>query len=77
MKLDVRLPMGLMFTILGVMLMVYGLVSPSDVYRRSLGIDVNLWWGLVLLLFGLAMLFLTFRARAAARRQAHGDQPTP
>jgi ABC-type Fe3+-siderophore transport system permease subunit len=64
MNLDVRLPMGMMFTILGAMLAVYGLLSPEQVYARSLGIDVNLWWGLVLLAFGLVVLWLAFRARA-------------
>ena len=56
MKLDLRLPIGLMFTIFGAVLTVYGLVSNETIYERSLGIDVNLWWGLVLLAFGLVML---------------------
>ncbi len=66
MKLDVRMPIGLMFTALGAMLMLYGLVSPPEIYSRSLGINVNLWWGLVLLVFGLVMLFFALRARRAA-----------
>lgn len=69
MNLDIRIPMGLMFSIFGLMLSVYGIVSPSAIYRRSLGINVNLWWGLVLLAFGLAMLGLALRAR---RKRPHG-----
>jgi hypothetical protein len=65
MGLDIRMPIGLMFTILGVLLLGYGLVSDPAVYARSLGINVNLWWGLVLLLFGGIMLFLGTRRRAA------------
>jgi hypothetical protein len=65
MSLDLRLPIGLMFSIFGVMLVIYGLVSDTDIYARSLGINVNLWWGLVLLAFGLAMLGLALRARSA------------
>ena len=61
MKLDLRLPIGLMFTIFGVVLTVYGLVSNAAIYERSLGIDVNLWWGLVLLAFGLVMLAFAVR----------------
>lgn len=61
-RLDVRIPIGGMFTIFGVVLMVYGLVSDKAMYQRSLGINVNLWWGLVLLVFGLAMLLLAYRA---------------
>ncbi len=64
MNLDLRLPMGLMFTIFGVLLTGYGLVSDSAIYARSLGININLWWGLVLLAFGVAMLLLASRARA-------------
>ena len=63
MKLDLRLPIGMMFSILGSLLAVFGLVSDSAIYTRSLGINVNLWWGLVLLVFGLFMLGLALRAR--------------
>jgi hypothetical protein len=57
-QLDVRIPIGGMFTIFGVILIVYGLVSDPAIYQRSLGINVNLWWGIVLLLFGATMLWL-------------------
>jgi amino acid permease len=69
MQLDVRVPMGLMFVIIGVMLLGYGLVTWSDtaLYERSLGYNVNLWWGLFLAAFGGAMLWL---ARRAARPSA-------
>jgi hypothetical protein len=62
MRLDVRFPIGGMFTLLGALLVVYGLVSDRALYARSLGINVNLWWGLVLLAFGLVMLGLAVRA---------------
>jgi len=61
-QLDLRIPIGGMFTIFGVILIVYGLVSDPAMYERSLGINVNLWWGIVLLLFGLVMLWLAYRA---------------
>ncbi len=64
MNLDLRVPMGLMFAIVGALLTVFGLVSDRAVYERSLGINVNLWWGLVLLAFGLVLLGLALRARA-------------
>jgi hypothetical protein len=67
MKLDVRLPIGLMFTIVGAMLVVFGLVSNSAIYDKSLGINVNLWWGMVLLVFGATML--TFAIRGRKRKQ--------
>ena len=62
MRLDLRLPIGLLFSLFGVILVVYGLVSDSGLYARSLGINVNLWWGLVLLAFGLTMLFFGVKA---------------
>jgi hypothetical protein len=61
-RLDLRLPIGLLFSLFGVILVVYGLVSDSGLYARSLGINVNLWWGLVLLAFGLVMLFFGLKA---------------
>lgn len=66
-QLDVRWPIGGMFTIIAVILIVYGLVSNDAIYERSLGINVNLWWGLVLLVFGLVMLGLAVRAQQARR----------
>jgi hypothetical protein len=66
MKLDLRLPIGGMFTIIGVLLVLFGLVSDEAIYQRSLGINVNLWWGFVLLAFGLVMLGLVMRGRQPA-----------
>jgi len=71
MNLDLRLPLGLMFTIFGLLLAAYGLVADKAIYARSLGINVNLWWGLVLLAFGLVML--VFALRAAKRRHAEHE----
>jgi hypothetical protein len=62
MRLDLRLPIGLMFSLFGAILVVYGLVSNRAIYERSLGINVNLWWGLVLLVFGLLMLWFAVRS---------------
>ncbi len=68
MHLDVRLPIGLLFTLFGVILGLHGLLSDPAIYQaRSLGVNVNAWWGLVLFAFGLVMLGLA--ARAARRRR--------
>lgn len=61
MNFDLRLPIGLMFTVFGAMLSVFGLLSKPETYERSLGVNVNLWWGICLLIFGLLMLFLALR----------------
>lgn len=68
MGLDVRFPIGGMFTVVGAVLVVYGLLTPAALYERSLGINVNLWWGLVLFAFGVVMLLLAYRAFKDARR---------
>ena len=64
MNLDLRIPMGLMFSLVGVILAAFGLATRTDptLYARSLGINVNLWWGLVLLLFGQVMFHVGRRA---------------
>ena len=64
MGLDIRWPIGLMFSLVGVMLVIYGFATNSDaeLYRRSLDINVNLIWGLVLVVFGGSMLTMAWRA---------------
>ena len=59
MGLDIRWPIGLMFTIIGVLLVGYGSVNGAA--SRSLDININLIWGIVLLVFGALMLFGAFR----------------
>ncbi len=57
MDIDIRVPLGALFTAIGVVLCIFGLLSGPAIYQRSLGIDVNFVWGSVLLAFGVAMLF--------------------
>jgi hypothetical protein len=66
MQLDIRLPIGLMFGFLGVILTGYGLVTGSSapMYQKSLGININLWWGLLLLVFAAFMLILAARGKS-------------
>jgi len=66
MNLDLRIPMGLMFTFTGLILSVFGLRTNGDaaLYAKSLGINANLWWGLVLLVFGMTMFLLGRRSQA-------------
>ncbi len=60
MILDLRIPLGLMFTLTGLILTLFGLKTngDADLYARCLGVNANLWWGIVLLAFGLTMLIL-------------------
>ena len=65
MNLDLRIPMGLMFSIIGVILTGFGAATNGkvDLYSRSLGINANLWWGIVLLIFGQVMFHLGRRGQ--------------
>jgi hypothetical protein len=74
MGLDIRWPIGLLFSLVGALLVLYGFATMSDteIYRRSLDINVNLRWGLVVLVFGGSMLTLAWRA---SRRPAEPPGP--
>lgn len=63
MNFDLRLPLGLMFSIYGVVLVVMGLTTDKAVYEKSLQININLVWGTVMLVFGITMLIFSFRAK--------------
>jgi hypothetical protein len=62
MGIDIKFPIGLMFSILGLLLTFYGIFTSADtvLYSRSLGINVNLWSGIGMLIFGMIMLLLSF-----------------
>ena len=61
MQLDVRVPLGLMLAIMGVLLAGYGLLGDHAIYERSLGINVNLIWGSVLIVVAAVLLILATR----------------
>jgi hypothetical protein len=77
MGLDVRLPVGLLFSAIGVALILYGLTSDPAMYAKSLGVNVNLWWGLVLLAFGVVMLLLGAPQRAQRAAAARSTSTKP
>jgi hypothetical protein len=65
MGLDIRWPIGFMFTLIGVLLLIFGAATNSnaDMYKHSLGININFIWGIVLLIFGVLMLFGAMRGK--------------
>jgi hypothetical protein len=71
MSLDLRIPMGLMFTLVGMIMTAFGVATRdrADLYAKSLGINANLWWGLVLLVFGLIMLILGRRSQKRMEKE--------
>jgi multisubunit Na+/H+ antiporter MnhG subunit len=62
---DIRIPIGLMFTIIGVIISLLGLftLSDADMYQKSLGINVNIFMGILMVVFGSIMLFFALRKK--------------
>jgi hypothetical protein len=80
MGLDIRWPIGLMFSLVGAIMTLYGLAtgSSAEMYQRSMGLNVNFYWGLVLLVFGGAMLVMAWRgSRAAYQPKPPENQSKP
>lgn len=73
---DARIAVGMFFALTGTILSAFGFSTRDrmDVYGKSLGIDANLWWGLVLLLFGIVMLAFGRRGQA---RMEKDQEPAP
>jgi hypothetical protein len=63
MGLDIRLPIGILFALFGVMLVIFGVAGDPGMYQRSLGININLIWGAVLASFGALMWYFGRRRR--------------
>ena len=68
--LDIRVPIGGLFTVLGLLLAGYGLATAGDPthYARSLSVNINLWWGLIMLAFGLLLLLAASLGRRKLSR---------
>jgi hypothetical protein len=75
MYLDVRVPAGTLFVLVGIMLAIYGLVSEPSVYQRSLGVNINVSWGAVMIAFGAALLI--WRRKSQVGRPAAALQEAP
>lgn len=69
MGLDIRIPLGLIFIIIGGIMTVFGLITRySAIYEKSLDVNLNLGWGLIMFVFGAIMFFI-------GRRQKWQDDP--
>jgi uncharacterized membrane protein YoaK (UPF0700 family) len=76
MNLDLRVPMGALFTLVGGIMSTYGFFTRGSViYERSAGMNINLIWGLVMLMFGVTMYLLG--RRADRRPKPHPVEGTP
>ncbi|HEV2323836.1 MAG TPA: hypothetical protein VGS10_07780 [Terracidiphilus sp.] len=70
MNVDLRIPLGMMFTLMGAVLMAFGLSTANnpEIYARSLGVNLDIWCGVALLVFGLVMV--TFGRRGQMKIEA-------
>lgn len=64
---DIRIPIGLMFSILGVLITVFGFVTKAntEMYQKSLNINVNIIMGILMLIFGVVMLLFAYIKKKA------------
>jgi multisubunit Na+/H+ antiporter MnhG subunit len=65
MRIDIRVPIGILFSLLGLIMAAYGIFGDPAVYQQTQGLNINLAWGVVLLAFGLMMLVLGRRGMRA------------
>jgi hypothetical protein len=65
MGLDIKFPIGLMFSIFGVMLTIQGIftIGSTELYEKSLNVNLNLWSGLFMLIFGSLMLVFSIKKK--------------
>ena len=69
MGLDIRVPLGLIFLITGGIISLYGFFTRgSAMYDKSMGVNLNLTWGLLMFVFGVIMFVV-------GRRQKWQDDP--
>ena len=64
--LDIKIPIGLMFFVFGVIITIYGFITRNDaeLYQKSFSHNVNLWMGGLMLVFGVVMLLLVKRKKS-------------
>ena len=71
---DLRRPLGWLFSTLGILLVIAGLRATPAADARSLGININLIWGVVMIAFALLCLWLG-RRETRRRTEAAGSSP--
>ncbi len=67
--MDLRLPIGIFFVLVGLIMVGYGVVSPHDIPHITEKVNINLYWGIVLLVFGAPMTLFGWKAEAKAKAE--------
>ena len=71
MRMDVKLPLGMIFSIMGLILICSGVFYKNEIVAK-LGFNLNLWWGALVFFFGFLMLIFYFRSRKAVTGKKEG-----
>lgn len=70
MHTDIRLPIGLLFSIIGVIITIFGFMTKgAEIYKHSLGININIYSGICLLIFGGLMLVMALKAQSKPKTE--------
>ena len=72
--MDLRLPIGIFFLLVGIIMTAYGVVSPHDIPNITEKVNINLYWGIVLLVFGAPMAVFGWRAEAKAKAEINKNK---
>lgn len=62
---DLKIPLGSLLSFYGILLLLYGLLGPSSVYKKSFNLNVNVTWGILMILVGLGFLVSYYLGRRA------------
>ena len=66
--LDIKLPIGWLLSAYGLLLGIYGLVTKKEMYAKSLGFNLNVVWGVLMLVIGAGFLLAAFLKKDRAGR---------
>jgi hypothetical protein len=66
--LDLKLPIGWLLSAYGLLLGIYGLVTKKEMYVKSLGFNLNVVWGVLMLVIGGGFLLAAFLKKDKAGR---------
>ena len=73
MGLDIKIPIGFMFAVFGILLTVFGLTTNGDqIYTSSLEINLNLWSGIFMIFFGGFMLLTSNLVKKGKIKKDYG-----
>ncbi len=73
--MDLRLPIGIFFLLVGLIMVGYGVVSPQDIPHITEKVNIDLYWGIVLLVFGAPMTIFGWKAEAKAKAEMKNKRP--